>query len=146
MISVKYAKANPDSKFPTKAEDGSNGYDVYSVEDGVIEPDERKAFDTGLKIELPKGYACLVIPRSGNAIKAGITVVNSPGLIDFSYRGLCKVLLINHSKDVFNVKKGDRIAQWIFVKTEDVHAIEVTETELSVTKRGEGGFGSTGVR
>jgi len=143
-IDVKIVKAVPDAKLPTKAEAGSNGYDVYSVEDGCLLSGARKAFPTGLKIELPQGYVCWVCPRSGMALKAGITVLNSPGTVDYSYRGIVGVILVNHSDVPFDVKKGDRIAQILFVKTEDANFIECDT--LSDTVRGEGGFGSSGKR
>jgi len=143
-IDVKIVKVHPDAKLPTKAEAGSNGYDVYSVEDGCLLLNGRKGFSTGIKLELPPGYVCLVCPRSGMALKSGITVLNGPGVLDASYRGILGVILVSHSDTPFEVKKGDRIAQVLFVKTEDANFLECEA--LSDTVRGAGGFGSSGIR
>jgi dUTP pyrophosphatase len=142
MIDVRFVKTTLDAKVPTKAEIGSNGYDVYSIEDGCLLLNGRKCFSTGIKLELPPGYVCMVCPRSGMALKAGITVLNGPGVLDQSYRGILGVILVSHSDVPFDVKKGDRIAQILFVKTEDANFIECQA--LSETSRNEGGFGSSG--
>ena len=97
---------------------------------------------TGLHLEIPKGYEAQVRPRSGLAFNQGITVLNSPGTIDSDYRGEVKVLLINHGKTTYVIKKGDRIAQLVFNKVERVEL--KIEGELADTKRGKRGFGSTG--
>jgi len=98
---------------------------------------------TGLFIELPKGYEAQVRPRSGLALKHGITVLNSPGTIDADYRGEIKVLLINHSNQAFTIQNGERIAQMVVAQ----HAVVqwANTTELNVTERGDGGYGSTGL-
>jgi dUTP pyrophosphatase len=124
------------------ATEGSAGMDIYSIEETSLEPGEYKAISTNIAVELPEGYEIQVRPRSGLAIKNGISVINSPGTVDSDYRGEIKVLLINHSKEVFNIKPGDRIAQLVVCKYEKAKLIQVQE--LSDTKRGEGGFGSTG--
>lgn len=98
---------------------------------------------TGLYLEIPPGFEAQVRPRSGLALKHGITVLNSPGTIDSDYRGEVKVLLINHGKEVFPISNGDRIAQLIVSKHESVHWLAVSE--LDVSERGSGGYGSTGV-
>ncbi len=121
----------------------SAGMDITSSVDDVIQPGERKIIPTGIKIAIPKGYELQLRPRSGLAIKKGITLLNTPGTIDADYRGEVGVILINHSTEPFEVKKGDRIAQMIFNKFEQAEWNEVDE--LSETTRGEGGFGSTGV-
>ncbi|MFY8020594.1 MAG: dUTP diphosphatase [Bacteroidia bacterium] len=108
----------------------------------MLEPTARKLISTGLKIELPIGYEAQIRPRSGLAFKHGITVLNSPGTIDADYRGEIKVLLINHGNETFEIKDGERIAQMIICKHEQAKW-EISE-ELSETKRGEGGYGSTG--
>ena len=110
----------------------------------VIAPRGRVLIPTGLFIEVPSGYKANVVPRSGLALKAGITVANSPGTIDEDYRGEIGVILINHSNDNFIIKNGDRIAQLVLTKYEKIEFEEVNE--LSNTDRGEGGFGSTGVK
>ena len=108
----------------------------------LLEPGSRKLISTGLKIELPIGYEAQIRPRSGLAFKHGITVLNSPGTIDADYRGEIKVLLINHGNEAFEIKDGERIAQMIICRHEQAKW-EISE-ELSETKRGEGGYGSTG--
>jgi dUTP pyrophosphatase len=108
----------------------------------ILEPGQRKLIPTGLKIELPSGYEAQIRPRSGLAFKHGITVLNSPGTIDADYRGEIKVLLINHGDEAFEIKNGERIAQMIIAKHEQV--IWQKTNELSDTNRGIGGYGSTG--
>lgn len=110
--------------------------------DVVLKPFERKLIPTGLYIELPDGYEAQIRPRSGLAIKSGITVLNSPGTIDADYRGEIKVILINLSQDDFTIKSGDRICQMVIAKHEKAEFVEVDE--ISETERGAGGFGHTG--
>lgn len=110
----------------------------------TLKPLERTIVKTGLFVELPLGYEAQVRPRSGLAAKNGITVLNSPGTIDADYRGEIGVILINLSSDVFEIKNGERIAQMIIAQHERAEWKEVQE--LSETSRGEGGFGSTGVK
>ncbi len=109
-----------------------------------LQPLERAIVKTGLFIELPIGYEAQVRPRSGLAAKNGITVLNSPGTIDADYRGEIGIILINLSKEVFVIENGERIAQLVIAKHERAQWIEVQE--LSDSSRGEGGFGSTGVK
>jgi dUTP pyrophosphatase len=109
-----------------------------------IKPLERALVKTGLFIELPIGYEAQVRPRSGLAFKKGITVLNSPGTVDADYRGEIGVILVNLSQETFVIENGERIAQLIIAKHERADWIEVQE--LSETSRGEGGFGSTGVK
>ena len=109
----------------------------------VIHPGEIKLIPTGIFMEIPSGYECQVRPRSGLALKKGITVLNTPGTIDADYRGEVGVILINHSKNSTTVSNGDRIAQLVFNKFEQIEW--ENESELSTTKRGDGGFGSTGI-
>ena len=110
--------------------------------DVVLKPFERKLIPTGLYIELPDGYEAQIRPRSGLAIKSGITVLNSPGTIDADYRGEIKVILINLSQEDFTIKSGDRICQMVIAKHEKAEFVEVNE--ISETERGAGGFGHTG--
>jgi dUTP pyrophosphatase len=110
----------------------------------TLKPLERTIVKTGLFIELPIGYEAQVRPRSGLAAKKGVTVLNSPGTIDADYRGEIGVILVNLSNEVFVIENGERIAQLIIARHERAEWIEVEE--LSVTSRGEGGFGSTGVK
>lgn len=109
-----------------------------------IAPGERVLIPTGLYIQLPYGYEAQIRPRSGLALKYGITVLNTPGTIDADYRGEIGVCLINHGNDTFNVHHGDRIAQIVFAKVEQVQFIEFDK--LDDTERGIGGFGHTGVK
>ena len=122
----------------------SAGMDLRAFFDAdvVLKPFERKLIPTGLYIELPDGYEAQIRPRSGLAIKSGITVLNSPGTIDADYRGEIKVILINLSKDDFIIKSGDRICQMVIAKHEKAEFVEVNE--ISETERGAGGFGHTG--
>ncbi|MBL7928589.1 MAG: dUTP diphosphatase [Bacteroidia bacterium] len=108
----------------------------------VLNPGERKLIPTGLLIEIPEGYEGQVRPRSGLAFKHGITVLNSPGTIDADYRGEVKVILINHSDQPFTIQNGERIAQLVLARHEQIEWV-LTE-ELAETQRGSGGFGSTG--
>ncbi len=131
---------------PSYETTASAGMDVRAniTEDVVLQPLERKLIPTGLFLEIPQGYECQVRPRSGLALKSGITVLNSPGTIDADYRGEVGVILINLSNDEFCVKPGDRIAQLVFAQFVQA-GWEETE-ELSESNRGAGGFGSTGVK
>lgn len=134
---------DPEAIVPTYAYEGDAGVDLRSSEDAVIEPGERVLVPTGLAIAIPDGYAGFVQPRSGLAINHGISLVNSPGLIDSKYRGEIKVIMINLDKEkAFNVKKNDKIAQLVIQKIENV-VFKVTK-ELDETVRGVGGFGSSG--
>ena len=109
-----------------------------------IEPQERKLIPTGLCLEIPKGYEVQIRPRSGLALKNGITVLNSPGTIDADYRGELRVILINHSAERFLITNEMRIAQMVVAQFSRVDLFEVED--LSETDRGEGGFGSTGTK
>ncbi len=124
----------------------SAGLDVRAVltENLILKPLERALIPTGLFLEIPSGFECQVRPRSGLALKKGLTVLNSPGTIDADYRGEVGVILINLSSKDVQIESGERIAQLVFAKVEQA---EWLETEiLSKTERGAGGFGSTGVK
>lgn len=129
--------------YETKA---SAGLDIRANIEGsiVLKPLERVLVKTGLFLEIPEGYEAQVRPRSGLALKKGITVLNSPGTIDADYRGEVGVILINLSNEEFTIEDGERIAQVVFAQVEQAEWINV-ET-LTETERGEGGFGSTGVK
>lgn len=133
--------ANP---LPAYQTSGSAGMDIYAClqQDEILSPLERKLIPTGLSIALPQGYEAQIRPRSGMAIKQGITCLNTPGTIDSDYRGEIKVILINLSNEQQTIKNGDRIAQMIIAKYEK--AVWTETTILNETNRGEGGFGSTG--
>ena len=130
--------------FPSYQTDGSAGMDLsaFIKEDILIKPNERKIISTGIAISLPQNLEAQVRPRSGLAIKHGITVLNSPGTIDSDYRGEIKVILINLGREIFRVEKGHRIAQMVVCPIIQAEFKEVDD--LTKTVRGEGGFGSTG--
>ena len=123
----------------------ASGMDLYAAVDGevVLKPGERKLIPTGFKMALPEGYEAQVRPRSGLAVKNGISVLNTPGTIDEDYRGEVGVILINHGNEDFKVKRNDRIAQMVINKVEQADIEEVQS--LSETHRSTGGFGHTGV-
>lgn len=136
-------KINEKAIIPFKAHDGDAGMDLFSIEEVIIKPMERKLIHTGIKIGLPKNTEAQVRPRSGLALKHGITVLNTPGTIDEGYRGEIGVILINLSNEDFKVEVGMKIAQMVI---KEVLVLDVEEvSELTETERGEGGFGSTGV-
>jgi dUTP pyrophosphatase len=141
-MKLKIKKLNPEAQIPAYQTKEAAGFDLHSIEDVVLNPGERKLIGTGLAFEIEYGYEVQIRPRSGLAFKHGITVLNTPGTIDSDYRGEIKVLLINHSNEEFEIKKGDRIAQAVVAPVIQAEIVEVEE--LSDTTRGEGGFGSTG--
>lgn len=132
------------NELPIYATKGSAGMDLRAnlQEDVVIAPGERKLISTGLKISLPVGYEAQIRPRSGLALKKGVTVLNSPGTVDSDYIGDIGVILINHGEESFTISNGDRIAQMVIAKHETVEFEQVES--LDETERGAGGFGSTG--
>lgn len=127
---------------PAYATAGAAGMDVVSAEDVTIAPAARHAVATGLAVAIPAGFEIQVRPRSGLALKHGITVPNTPGTIDSDYRGELKVILINHGAEPFEIRRGDRVAQLVLAPV--TQASWLTVDELDATERGEGGFGSTG--
>lgn len=127
---------------PVYATDGAAGMDVVSAEDVTIAPGARHAVATGLAMAIPHGFEIQVRPRSGLALKYGITVPNTPGTIDSDYRGELKVILINHGSAEFEIRRGDRVAQLVLAPV--TRATWLVAEELDETERGEGGFGSTG--
>ncbi len=145
MVKVKIVnKSNND--LPKYSTEHSAGMDMRAFldEDVALKPLERFLVPTGLFIELPEGYEAQIRPRSGLAVKHGISIVNSPGTIDADYRGEIKVILINLSNDDFVIKSGERICQMIIQKYEKAEMIEVEE--LNESERGAGGFGHTGTK
>jgi dUTP pyrophosphatase len=127
---------------PAYATDGAAGMDVLAAEDVELAPGGRHAVATGLSVAIPAGYEIQVRPRSGLALKHGLSMPNAPGTIDSDYRGELKIILINHGSDLFAIRRGDRIAQLVIAPVVRGSWLEV-ET-LDETARGEGGFGSTG--
>ena len=147
MIVVRFRKTNPDVTLPEYETKGASGCDVRAfLPEGplVIPSGEWRLVPTGLCPDIPLGYEIQVRPRSGLAYRNGITCLNTPGTVDSDYRGEIKVNLINHSKTDFVVENGMRIAQFVIAKVENA-SFEVSD-DLSQSERGEGGFGSTGVK
>lgn len=143
---VRFARLphNPDLPLPARATPQAAGYDVRSAEHARLEPGEIRVVATGLVMELPRGVECQVRPRSGLALRHGITLPNSPGTIDPDYRGELKVILQNTGSAAVELVRGERIAQLVFARFE-APAVEEVST-VSDTARGERGFGSTGRR
>ena len=136
-------RLDPAATLPARAHDGDAGLDLYACEAVTVWAGGRASVRTGVALEIPPGHAGLVLPRSGLAARHGITLVNSPGLIDAGYRGEVRVLLLNTDGDThFEVSPGDRIAQLLLVPFATAEAVEVKE--LAISERGDGGFGSTG--
>jgi dUTP pyrophosphatase len=127
---------------PRYASEDAVGLDVTAAEDLTLQPGQRQAVATGFAIEIPRGYEVQVRPRSGLAMKNGITCLNTPGTIDSDYRGEVKVILVNLGQEPFEVRRGERVAQ--LVPAPVLRADFVEARELSGTERGTGGFGSTG--
>jgi dUTP pyrophosphatase len=142
---LKIRKVFPEAMLPSYESGSASGMDLRALtgEDIVIPPLGRAKIPTGLFVEIPSGYEGQVRPRSGLALRSGVTVLNSPGTIDSDYRGELEIVLINLGAEPFTVKNGDRIAQMVI---SPVLRVEIVEAEtLSETKRGGGGFGSTGI-
>ncbi|MEO8720473.1 MAG: dUTP diphosphatase [Ginsengibacter sp.] len=135
---------NSSNKIPEYATEGSSGMDLRAdlAEPVVLKPMERRMIPTGLFLEIPKGYEVQVRPRSGLALKHGLTCLNSPGTVDSDYRGEIKIILINLSPEEHQINSGDRIAQMVLCKVET--ALLQPVIKLETTARGEGGFGHTG--
>lgn len=142
-IKIINKSSNP---LPQYASEGSAGLDLraFIAEDIELKPLQRTAVPTGLFIELPLGFEAQIRPRSGLALKSGITVLNTPGTIDSDYRGEIKVILANLSDSPFVIHNGDRICQMVIARHAYAHFTEVSD--LSVTERGEGGFGHSGIK
>jgi len=143
MVEIKIKKLNPAAIIPHYAHDGDAGMDVYSIEDSTLHAGDIKLIKTGLSFEVPKGYEIQVRPKSGLALKNGITITNSPGTLDSGYRGELGVIMQNCSKISYEIKKGEKIAQIVLAKYEEAKITEACE--LADTSRGTGGFGSTGL-
>lgn len=142
MIDVSIRRLRPDAHLPEQAYEGDAGMDLAACEAVTIEPGERAVVPTGLAIEIPDGYAGFVQPRSGLAVRHGIGIVNSPGLIDSGYRGEIRVVLINTDDEQrFTVEPGMRIAQLVIVPVAAARLVEVDE--LAASERGSRGFGSS---
>lgn len=142
-VQVLITRLDSELPLPRYAKGGDAGADIVSRIDITLAPGERALVPTGIAIALPDGYVALVHPRSGLAIKHGVTMVNAPGTVDAGYRGELQIILINHDKsESVSFKRGDRIAQLVIQKVERAEFVEVRE--LPGSGRGDGGFGSTG--
>jgi dUTP pyrophosphatase len=145
LLRVPFRRLRPEARAPARAYTGDAGYDLAAAERVMLAPGERAVVSTGIAITVPDGYAGLVLPRSGLATRFGVSLVNTPGLIDPGYRGELMVPLINHDREeTFEVVVGMRIAQLVLVKAAEAHFVGVELLEEGVDDRGEGGFGSSG--
>lgn len=143
-IRLPIRRLDPSVELPSYAYEGDAGLDLRSNEDVTLAPNERRLVSTGLAIAIPDGYAGFVQPRSGLALREGLSMANTPGLIDAQYRGELKVCAVNlDNKTPIHIERGERIAQLVIQKVPVVHLVEVDE--LDETDRGSGGFGSSGV-
>ena len=143
MIDLPVARLRDDAVLPSQAYEGDAGLDLAACERLELAPGERGVVGTGLAVAVPEGWAGLVLPRSGLAAKHGLTVVNSPGLIDAGYRGEVKVIVLNTDKHrAFVVEPGMRVAQLVLVEAASVRLVELDE--LSLSERGAAGLGSSG--
>jgi len=145
QILVQQVKGEEDLPLPDYATPGSAGMDLCAAvhEDTVLQPGQRKLIPTGIRLAIPQGYEAQVRPRSGLALRDGVTVVNNPGTIDSDYRGIVQVILINLGDKPFVICRGDRIAQLVFAPVSKVSFVKTDE--LPETRRNNGGFGHTGV-
>ena len=142
-MDLRVEKLKDEARVPARAHEGDAGVDLYACEAAHLGPGERWSVGTGVAVEIPEGHAGLVLPRSGLARDSGISLVNSPGLIDAGYRGEVRVLLLNTDPaETFRVAPGDRIAQLVITPIALADPVEVDS--LSETARGDGGFGSSG--
>ena len=142
-VEIQVQKLHAEVKMPAYAHHGDAGVDLFSTINHTLQPGERVLIPTGLKMAIPEGYEGQVRPKSGLALKHGLTVLNTPGTVDAPYRGEVGVILINlDHKTPYEIKKGEKVAQMVFAKVK--HAEFVETAELTVTTRGEGGYGSTG--
>lgn len=144
-MELRFRLLEPGAELPTRGHEGDAGIDLRAVEPATLGPGQRAMVGTGLAVEIPPGHAGLILPRSGLAMRHGISMVNAPGLVDAGYRGELRVLLLNTDREhAFDVEPGDRIAQLLLVPFAEAAPVEVAE--LSDSARGSGGFGSTGRR
>lgn len=143
-LALPVTRLHPDAVVPAYAHDGDAGLDLVSVEEVTLAPGERYAVATGWAMAIPDGWVGLVHPRSGLALRQGLTVANAPGTIDAGYRGEVKVILVNLGTDPVEVHAGDRVAQLVLQEVGRAEVVVVDDLER--TARGAAGFGSTGMR
>ncbi len=142
MAKIRIKKIRDNAVTPHYEHDGDAGMDLYAVEDFTLRPGQRELIPTGFQVEVPKGYEMQIRPKSGLALKHGITVLNTPGTVDSCYRGEVGVIMLNASDRDYEVKVGEKVAQAVIAKVEKAVIEEVED--LTQTQRGSGGFGSTG--
>jgi len=143
-VELKFRLLEPGAVLPTRANEGDAGLDLRAAEPALLGPGERASIGTGVATEIPAGHAGLVLPRSGLALRHGISMVNAPGLIDSGYRGELRVLLLNtDGENAFEIEPGDRIAQLLVIAFAALEPVEVAQ--LADSARGKRGFGSSGV-
>jgi dUTP pyrophosphatase len=144
-LQIPFRRLVPEAGVPERAHLGDAGYDMRSVQRIDLAPGARALVRTGISVAIPEGYAGLVLPRSGLAVRYGISLVNTPGLIDSGYRGEIQVPLINHDREeTFRIEAGTRIAQLVLVRAATAFFAEVEFLESAADGRGDGGFGSSG--
>ncbi|MFW6046932.1 MAG: dUTP diphosphatase [Candidatus Woesearchaeota archaeon] len=141
---IKFQKINKNAIVPKRAHKSDAGLDLHAIEKTTVKAQEFKIVKTGLKMSMPNNYEAQIRPRSGLAAKKGISVLNTPGTIDAGYRGEIGVILVNHSKEDFEINPGDRIAQMVISKLSSFKI--TTVSSLNDSDRNDGGFGSTGVK
>lgn len=146
MLEIKVERLDLDLPLPSLAREGDAGYDLYARVDARLEPaGGRVAIPTGVALGIPRGFAGFVQPRSGLALRHGVSCLNSPGLIDSGYRGEIHVILVNTDPSThYDVRRGDRIAQLVIQAVESAHFVAVGEAGLPPAERGVGGFGHSG--
>jgi dUTP pyrophosphatase len=145
VIELPVTRLRGDAALPTRAHEGDAGLDLTACDAVTIEPGERAVVGTGLAVAIPEGHAGLVVPRSGLALRHGLSIVNTPGVIDTGYRGELRVVLLNtDSAHAFSVEPGMRIAQLLVVPAPSIDVVEVAD--LTATARADRGFGSSGER
>jgi dUTP pyrophosphatase len=142
VVHVEVVRQDPELALPAYAREGDAGLDLLAAAPVTLAPGARQIVPTGLRVAIPEGFAGLVLPRSGLALRTGVTVLNAPGLIDSGYRGEVGVLLVNHGSEPVTVRRGERIAQLVIQPVARAVLVEVRGLEAS--QRGAGGFGSTG--
>jgi dUTP pyrophosphatase len=142
IVQIDVVREDPGLALPAYAREGDAGLDLLAAAPVTLAPGARQLVPTGLRVAIPEGFAGLVLPRSGLALRTGVTVLNAPGLIDSGYRGEVGVLLVNHGSEPVTVRRGERIAQLVIQPVARAMLVEVRGLEAS--QRGAGGFGSTG--
>jgi len=144
-IRLNIARIHPEATLPSYGRAGDAGLDLCSVQTLMLAPLQRSLIPTGIRLAIPEGYAGFILPRSGHALKKGLTLVNAPGLIDSNYRGeICLIAYNSDPKTPIEIATGERIAQLVIQAVPTVQIIECDEADLDDTERGQAGFGSSG--